>query len=103
MQMIHSKVLAFNVALCYILNHALYITAIRERGTNMQIGFLPQIAAPERKRARRDAQTLIDEITQDALRRAALAPTYMESLDITGAALLAVAAVVRIGSGCVTS
>lgn len=34
---------------------------------------------------------LIHEITQDALRRAALARTYQESLDITGAALVAVA------------
>lgn len=44
-------------------------------------------------------QNLIDEITQDALRRAALAPTYMDALDITGAALMAVAAVVRMGAG----
>ncbi|WP_321894724.1 hypothetical protein [Paraburkholderia heleia] len=42
-------------------------------------------------------QNLIGEITQDALRRAAMAPTYMEALDITGAALLAVAAVSRMG------
>jgi hypothetical protein len=41
--------------------------------------------------------SLIDEITQDAMRRAALAPTYMAALDITGAALLEVAAVVRMG------
>ncbi|MEM5419644.1 hypothetical protein [Paraburkholderia ferrariae] len=38
---------------------------------------------------------LIGEITRDALRRAALAPTYMEALDITGAALIAVAMVSR--------
>ncbi|SAL09253.1 hypothetical protein AWB69_00007 [Caballeronia udeis] len=34
---------------------------------------------------------LIDQITRDALRRASMAPTYMEALDITGAALIAVA------------
>lgn len=38
---------------------------------------------------------LIGRITQDALRRAALAPTYAEALDITGAALVAVAMVSR--------
>lgn len=64
----------------------------------MQTTTLAHIAAPAVKRARRDMQTLIDEITQDALRRASLAPTYMESLDITGAALLAVAAVARMGA-----
>jgi hypothetical protein len=34
---------------------------------------------------------LIEQITKDALRNAALAPTYMAALDITGAALIAVA------------
>lgn len=34
---------------------------------------------------------LIQEITQDALRNAALAPTYMQALDVTGAALIAIA------------
>jgi hypothetical protein len=38
---------------------------------------------------------LIQQITQDALRKAALARTYQESLDITGAALVAVAMLVR--------
>ncbi|WP_321921665.1 hypothetical protein [Burkholderia sp. BCC1998] len=40
-------------------------------------------------------QTLIDQITRDALRNAALAHTYQESLDITGAALVAIAMLVR--------
>lgn len=35
--------------------------------------------------------SLIDQITRDAIRRASMAPTYMEALDITGAALIAVA------------
>jgi hypothetical protein len=42
--------------------------------------------------------SLIDQITRDAIRRASMAPTYMEALDITGAALIAVAAVVRMES-----
>lgn len=42
-------------------------------------------------------QQLVDQITRDALRNAALAPTYMQALDITGAALIAVAMVVRMG------
>jgi hypothetical protein len=42
-------------------------------------------------------QTLIDQITNDALRNAAMAPTYMAALDITGAALIAVAILVRAG------
>jgi len=41
--------------------------------------------------------SLIDQITRDALRRAALAPTYMQALDITGAALIAVAMVAKTG------
>ncbi|WP_233831783.1 hypothetical protein [Paraburkholderia sp. ZP32-5] len=40
-------------------------------------------------------QSLIDRIIRDALRKAALAPTYMQALDITGAALIAVAMLVR--------
>ncbi|WP_250865611.1 hypothetical protein [Caballeronia sp. INSB1] len=40
-------------------------------------------------------QTLIEQITRDALKRAALAPTYMAALDITGAALIAVAMLVK--------
>jgi hypothetical protein len=40
---------------------------------------------------------LIDQITRDALRRASMAPTYMEALDITGAALIAVAYLVKAG------
>jgi hypothetical protein len=44
-----------------------------------------------------NAQVLVDQITRDALRNAALAPTYMAALDITGAALIAVAMVVRSG------
>ncbi|WP_185735417.1 hypothetical protein [Burkholderia sp. Bp9099] len=40
-------------------------------------------------------QTLIDQITRDALRNAALARTYQESLDIAGAALVAIAMLVR--------
>lgn len=67
----------------------------------MQTKILSGIAEFVGTRAHRDVHILVDEITRDAMRRAALAPTYMESLDITGAALLAVAAVVRIGSGCV--
>jgi hypothetical protein len=39
--------------------------------------------------------SLIDDIVSDGLRRAAMAPTYMGALDITGAALLAAAAVAR--------
>jgi hypothetical protein len=42
-------------------------------------------------------QTLIDQITRDALRGAAMAPTYMAALDITGAALIAVAMLVKNG------
>ena len=38
---------------------------------------------------------LIEQITRDALRNAATAPTYMQALDITGAALVAVAMLVR--------
>jgi hypothetical protein len=38
---------------------------------------------------------LIQQITQDALRKAALALTYQESLDIAGAALVAVAMLAR--------
>jgi hypothetical protein len=56
------------------------------------------LLAPNLERATKrptGTQSLIDEITQDAFRRAALAPTYMAALDITGAALIAVAAVVR--------
>jgi hypothetical protein len=34
---------------------------------------------------------LIEQITKDALRNAALAPTYMQALDVTGAALIAIA------------
>lgn len=40
-------------------------------------------------------KSLTAEITRDALRRAALAPTYMEALDITGEALIAVATISR--------
>ena len=40
---------------------------------------------------------LIDQITRDAIRRASMAPTYMEALDITGAALIAVADLVKAG------
>jgi hypothetical protein len=38
---------------------------------------------------------LIEQITKDALRNAALARTYQESLDITGAALVAVVMLVK--------
>lgn len=41
--------------------------------------------------------TLIDEITRNALKRAAMAPTYMAALDITGAALIAVAMLAKSG------
>ncbi|WP_009982327.1 hypothetical protein [Burkholderia pseudomallei] len=41
-------------------------------------------------------QAVIEQITNDALRAAALAPTYMQALDITGAALLAVATLARV-------
>ncbi|WP_118179726.1 hypothetical protein [Paraburkholderia phosphatilytica] len=62
-----------------------------------------QAAAPRKSpgnvRAGGVNTNLIHEITRDALRRAALAPTYMDALDITGAALLAAAAVARMGSG----
>lgn len=40
--------------------------------------------------------SVIDRITQDALRRAVMAPTYMEALDITGAALLEVAYLAKV-------
>lgn len=42
-----------------------------------------------------NVQTLIDNITQDAIRRAAMAPTYIAALDITGAALIEVAMLAR--------
>lgn len=45
------------------------------------------------------AQELIDEITRDAIRRAAMAPTYMAALDITGAALIEVAIVAKMEVG----
>lgn len=41
------------------------------------------------------AHALIDDITQDAVRRAAMAPTYMAALDITGAALIEVAMIAK--------
>jgi hypothetical protein len=41
------------------------------------------------------AHALIDEITQDAIRRAAMAPTYMAALDITGVALIEVAMIAK--------
>jgi hypothetical protein len=41
--------------------------------------------------------SLIDQITRDAIRRASMAPTYMEALDITGAALIAVAYLAKAG------
>lgn len=41
--------------------------------------------------------SLIDQITRDAIRRASMAPTYMEALDITGAALIAVAYLAKTG------
>lgn len=40
-------------------------------------------------------QALIDQIIKDALRGAALAPTYIQALDITGAALIAVSYLVN--------
>jgi hypothetical protein len=46
--------------------------------------------------ARTAPGSLIDQITQDALRRAVMAPTYMEALDITGAALLEVAYLAKV-------
>lgn len=50
------------------------------------------------KRLRHASQaSLIDDIICDGLRRAALAPTYMDALDITGAALIAVSMVARNG------
>ncbi|OUL68700.1 hypothetical protein [Paraburkholderia hospita] len=55
------------------------------------------------KTPRLSVDTLVDQITKDALRRAALAPTYMAALDITGAALLAVAAVVRMEGRCIAA
>jgi hypothetical protein len=42
-----------------------------------------------------NTEQLIDQITKDALRGAALAPSYMAALDITGAALIAVAMLVK--------
>jgi hypothetical protein len=47
------------------------------------------------QRSPQGTNQLIEQITQDALRNAALAPTYMQALDITGAALIAVAMLVR--------
>lgn len=40
-------------------------------------------------------QALIDQIIKDALRGAAMAPSYAQALDITGTALLAVASLVN--------
>ncbi|WP_176080811.1 hypothetical protein [Paraburkholderia tropica] len=57
---------------------------------------MENVIQPARRAAPVD-HSLISEITRDALRRAAMAPTYMDALDITGAALLAVAAVTRMG------
>jgi hypothetical protein len=48
-------------------------------------------AAMRHSPAPQSTHQLIEQITKDALRNAALAPTYQQSLDITGAALLAVA------------
>ncbi|MEC5405140.1 hypothetical protein VOM14_06070 [Paraburkholderia sp. MPAMCS5] len=42
---------------------------------------------------------LIDEITREAIRRAAMAPTYMAALDITGAALIEVAMIAKMEVG----
>lgn len=44
---------------------------------------------------RQSTHQLIEQITKDALRNAALAPTYMQALDVTGAALIAVAKLVK--------
>lgn len=44
-----------------------------------------------------DVSQLIQEISRDAIRHAAVAPTYMAALDITGAALLAIAFLVKNG------
>lgn len=41
---------------------------------------------------------LIEQITKDALRNAALAPTYMQALDVTGAALIAIAMLAKMGA-----
>lgn len=43
----------------------------------------------------RNFQSHINRIVADALRAAALAPTYQDALDITGAALSAVALLAR--------
>jgi hypothetical protein len=83
--------------------HYWFIRCIRGESTgDLDMNRLAdRLIAPHCARAtkrRTGTQSLIDEITQDALRRAALAPTYMAALDITGAALIAVAAVVRMES-----
>jgi len=39
--------------------------------------------------------SLVQSIIRDALRAAATAPTYQDALDVTGAALVAVAALAR--------
>lgn len=79
---IYSKVLASNVALCYI-------EACAEKSANSTRTVMPSVIS--RARTEPIPGNLIDQITRDALRRASMAPTYMEALDITGAALIAVA------------
>lgn len=44
-----------------------------------------------------DVSKLIQDITRDAIKRAAVARTYADALDITGAALLAVAFLAKSG------
>lgn len=48
-------------------------------------------------RTGQDTTTLIQQITRDAIKRAAVARTYADALDITGAALLAVAFLAKSG------
>lgn len=52
---------------------------------------------PSHARTGQDTTTLIQQITRDAIKRAAVARTYADALDITGAALLAVAALAKMG------
>lgn len=52
---------------------------------------------PHHARTGQDTTTLIQQITRDAIKRAAVARTYADALDITGAALLAVAFLAKSG------
>ncbi|MDR5743266.1 hypothetical protein QCE73_08875 [Caballeronia sp. LZ029] len=50
---------------------------------------------PPAAQTRHISPAIIEFIARDAIKRAALAPTYADALDITGDALLAVARIVE--------